>query len=84
VDLECFAKNVESKIKSFLQEGIETLALEFTHCKFCYKGHKSLSFKSKNTSKTIVSYVVIIINGNLVAEECRNKLIPDGEDGILF
>lgn len=63
-------------IKKLLLEGVRSLNMKKSECKFCYPNSSVFGFHHPETDKLVIRYVVDISdnkNYDFIIEECRNK-----------
>lgn len=75
------------KFKGLLLRGITSLKMKNSKCKYCYPNLSAFSFYHPISAEFIIRYVVgkdPKIKHKFIIEECRNKIIPNGENGMPF
>ena len=75
-------QSVFDKIKS---TGVQSLEVKNSKCKYCYPSANAYSFHNPITDEFIIRYVIgQDEDGMYRVEECKNKPITTGEDGMPF
>lgn len=75
-------QSVFDKIKS---KGVQNLEVENSKCKYCYPSANAYSFHNSKTGGFVIRYVIHQESNDVYRiEQCKNKPIPDGEDGMPF
>lgn len=75
-------QKVFEKIKS---TGVQSLKVTDSKCKYCYPTANAYSFHNPKTDEFIIRYVIHQESEDeFRIEECRNKPIPDGKNGMPF
>jgi hypothetical protein len=88
---DCFKDEViihfAKQIKAMLLKGITTLNMKNSACLFCYPDCNAYSFHHPQTDELMVRYVVGKSKNQakeFILQECLNKQIPDGKNGMPF
>jgi len=75
-------QSVFDKIKS---TGVQSLEVRNSKCKYCYPSANAYSFHNPITDEFIIRYVIHQESKDVYRiEQCKNKPIPVGEDGMPF
>lgn len=85
LDKEQIIEEIEKEIKIIRATGLCVLSFQPTTCNFCYPTANAFNFLNKNTGELILRYVIHEENPfDYKVEECKNRAIPDREDGLPF
>ena len=75
-------QRVFDKIKS---TGVQSLEVKNSKCKYCYPSANAYSFHNPLTGEFVIRYVIHQESKDVYRiEQCKNKPIPVGEDGMPF
>lgn len=91
---ECFYNGGEKEefiiemakvIEDIIKKGFSSLEVEPSQCKFCFPTADTFNFNNPQTGELIIRYVIHEETMNsFIVEECRNKILPEGEHGLPF
>ena len=80
-----FIAEMQTLFEKFKSRGLTSLIAKPSKCNYCYPTGKAYSFHNPDTDEFIIRYVIFQESEKVYrVEECRNKPIPDGEDGLPF
>src|SRR5690606_24537871 len=80
-----FIDEMQTLFEKFKSRGLTSLIAKPSKCNYCYPTGKAYSFHNPDTDEFIIRYVIFQESEKVYrVEECRNKPIPDGEDGLPF
>ncbi|TWO31510.1 hypothetical protein E1J38_013385 [Seonamhaeicola sediminis] len=66
-------------------KGISQLKVKDAKCKYCYPDKAAFGFHHPQTDELIIRYVIFKERDKFYrVEQCKNKPIPDREDGFPF
>lgn len=78
-------EELQGKFDGYKKAGISRMAISFSQCLYCYPKAKALNFYIQETDEFVVRYVIHQQGSEeFIVQECRNILLPDGEDGMPF
>lgn len=84
-DKEQFIEEFRKKFVQLKTLGLESLIYFPSVCKYCYPLSKAYGFYNPITRNFVVRYVIHQENHlDYRVEECKNVLLPAGEDGLPF
>lgn len=64
-------------------KGIDKLSLKTSQCKNCYPDMEAYSFYTEG-SEFITRYIISKTKKQFIVQPCKNKFIPDDENGMPF
>lgn len=82
---EIFIDSFLIEIDFFKSKGIKSLYVKESKCKYCYPDSNAFEFYDDMTNKFKFRYVIHQKNEReFIIQECKNRIIPNGENGIPF
>ncbi len=80
-----FTEEMEKVILKIKNEGYSSLEVEPTTCKFCFPTAKAYNFNNPESGEVIIRYVIHEESTKrFIIQECRNKKLLGGENGLPF
>lgn len=84
-DKEQFMEEIERKLKILRGKGIESMFYKRSNCKYCYPKSNTFSFFNSINEEFVVRYVIHQETEEAYkVEECNNRIIPSGDNGLPF
>ncbi len=78
-------EELQNLFKRLKSKEIHSLIVRPSKCKYCYPTAKAHSFHHPESEEFIFRYVIHQVNEyEFIVEECKNKPIPDGDNGMPF
>lgn len=80
-----FIAEMQTLFESLKLKGITSLIAKPSKCKFCYPSSNAYSFHHPETDEFVIRYVIHQKSKtSFIIEECKNKPILVGENGMPF
>jgi hypothetical protein len=80
-----FIAEMQTLFEKFNARGLTSLIAKPSKCIYCYPTGKAYSFHNPDNDEFIIRYVIFQESEKVFCvQECRNKPIPEGEDGMPF
>lgn len=85
LDKEQIIAEISKDIEKIKRLGISDLKVQPTTCQYCYPKANAFSFHHPETEELIIRYVIYQESKKcFIVKECKNQVIPDGENGMPF